>query len=297
MSTALALQSLASHTVDMWTDAEKLKEMRKLISPEAPLTDMEFNFLTQLGRATALNPFMKEIWAVKYKQGSPAQIYIGRDGYRKVAQRQNDYEYHQVDAVYSKDDFIVSDGAIHHKYGFANRGELIGAYCVVKRKSSAKPTYVMVSMAEYNQGQSIWKSKPETMIKKVAEAQALRQAFQEALAGTYSDAELPQQSQTVANLNGTTQTERLIDLLKKRDEPTNGNVFELVQEVSTITESQVDVIIALMEAVNLPSERLDKALANYKVDYLTDLTSVQADEFIANLEKLNTKQRSNNDSE
>ena len=47
-------------------------------------------------------------------------------------------------------------------------------------------------MEEYSLPQSLWKSKPETMIKKVAEAQALRQSFQEVFAGTYSYAEIPQ---------------------------------------------------------------------------------------------------------
>ena len=134
MSNVIALNNT---TIDMWSNASKLAEIRKLVSPSAPLTDIEFSFLVELGKATQLNPFMREIWAVKYKQGTPASIFLGRDGYRKAAQRQKDYEYHQVNAVYSDDEFKIVNNEIQHSYGFSNRGQLIGAYCIVKRKTVA----------------------------------------------------------------------------------------------------------------------------------------------------------------
>lgn len=73
----------------MWDNKEQLQEIRKLFAPK--LTDTEFQFFIGLGKASRLNPFTKEIWAVKYgtdKDGNdnPAQVFIGRDGYRKAAQ-------------------------------------------------------------------------------------------------------------------------------------------------------------------------------------------------------------------
>jgi len=205
MNTALAI----NNSLDMWNCEKKLQEIRKIVC-QTPLTDVEFSCLVELGRATQLNPFMREIWAVKYKQGVAASIFIGRDGYRKAAQRHRDYEYHQVNAVYSKDEFKIINDGIEHSYGFSNRGELIGAYCIVKRKSASRYTYSMVTMKEYDSNQSLWKAKPETMIKKVAEAQALRQSFQDLLGGTYSDSELHQEEQKgLRVIEGNTQTERL----------------------------------------------------------------------------------------
>ena len=298
MSTALSL--VVNNSIDMWSNPEKLKEIRRLVSPSTPLSDLEFSFLVELGRATQLNPFMKEIWAVKYRrknrdtgryEDQPAQIFIGRDGYRKTAQRQPDYEYHQVNAVYSKDEFRIVNDQIQHNYGFANRGELLGAYCIVKRKSSSKYTYVMVTMNEYDLRQGLWKDKPETMIKKVAEAQAVRQAFQEVLAGTYSDAELPHHEEE-ANfkiVEGNTQTEKLNQLL-------NDNVVDAeVQERPTFvegsneimaSEEQIKEINYLIDQKQLNEERVKKAYSLYKITELTQLTDAQARRFIFQLGKV-----------
>jgi phage recombination protein Bet len=284
-NTALTITN--SHTIDMWNCAEKLKEIRKIICPSAPLTDVEFSCLVELGRATQLNPFMREIWAVKYKQGVAASIFIGRDGYRKAAQRDRDYDYHQVNAVYSKDEFQICNDEISHNYGFSNRGELVGAYCIVKRKSSEKYTYTLVTMDEYNLSQGLWKSKPETMIKKVAEAQALRQSFQDLLAGTYSDAELPQEKPMLQIVNapkGNTQTERLKNLLNC------DQAIEAVDCRLIARQSTIDTILELLEGVMLSEDRFNKALANYGVTCLEELLEEQAEDFITNLRKIYDKQ-------
>jgi len=293
MSTALTLN--INTTIDIWSNETKLQEIRKMVSPTAPLTDLEFGFLVELGKATQLNPFMREIWAVKYKSGLPAQIFIGRDGYRKAAQRQHDYEYHQVNAVYSNDKFQIVDDVIHHTYGFSKRGDLLGAYCIVKRKSSEKPTYVMATMEEYDANQSLWKTKPETMIKKVAEAQALRQAFQEVLAGTYSDAELPppQEKPSFHIVQGNTQTDKLNNLLDENivDAETgevieNKPVFVEGNPNIQISEEQIKEINYLIEQKELSSERVNKAYGLYGIETLDQLTDAQARKFIFQLEKI-----------
>jgi phage recombination protein Bet len=264
-------------TSNMWTDEKSLAEIRGIICPSAPLSDVEFGLVVQIGRAAQLNPFLKEIWVIKYGPKSAAQIFIGRDGYRKGAQRQSDYEYHQVNAVYSEDEFRISSDEIQHSHGFSNRGELLGAYCLVKRKSASKPTYVMVNIAEYNLKQGLWTSKPETMIKKVAEAQALRQSFQEAFAGTYSDAELPQESSNnVRQLSGTTQTEKLKNLLLEQRSRQSVHGDELRN---------------LIVSTQLSEERLEKALDYYNVSSLDELTPEQYQCFVNNLKKIKEKEQ------
>jgi phage recombination protein Bet len=171
---------------DVWMQQEIVKQIKHIYGRN--LTESEFHIFLQIGRATKLNPFLKEIWAVKYGN-TAAQIFIGRDGYRKSAQSHLDYDYHQADAVYSNDKFEIVKGEISHNYSLSDRGNLLGAYCIVKRKSAEKSTYVFCDLKEYSTGKSLWTTKPATMIKKVAEAQALRMAFQGLFAGTYSDAE------------------------------------------------------------------------------------------------------------
>ena len=193
----------------MWGNEEQLKEIRTLFAPN--LTGSEFQYFVGLGKATGLNPFLREIWCVKYddnnKSGKPkpAQVFIGRDGYRKAAQAHADYDYHQADAVYENDKFEVINGEVRHSYTLSKRGKLIGAYCIAKRHKSSRPQYVFAELEEYTTGQSLWAEakwnenkyggkyksggKPATMIKKVAESQCLRAAFQDLLGGTYGEEE------------------------------------------------------------------------------------------------------------
>lgn len=173
-------------SIEIWKSQENLTQIKKIFAPK--ITDLEFVAFVEMGKSTGLNPFLKEIWAVKYGE-APAQIFIGRDGYRKSAQRHNQYDYHFVDAVYSNDFFEVNDGVFSHKYSLKDRGNVVGAYCSIKRKDGSRPFYHYVDFKEYNKGQSVWKEKPVTMIKKVAESQALRMAFQELFAGSYDESE------------------------------------------------------------------------------------------------------------
>jgi len=177
-----------THTqaTELWSKDTQLAEIKKVYG--ANLSDSEFQIFIQIGKATGLNPFLKQLWAVKYGN-SPAQIFIGRDGYRISAQRNPDYDFHIADAVYENDDFKIENGEVKHSYNVKQRGSLAGAYCIVKRKRSSKPVFTYIEFKEYSTGKSLWNSKPATMIKKVAEAQGLRMAFQEMFSGTYSDSE------------------------------------------------------------------------------------------------------------
>lgn len=169
-----------------WWDESQMVEVKKLFAPN--LNDNEFQTFVWIWKATGLNPFLREIWAVKYGTQS-ANIFIWRDWYRKSAQANKEYDYHSVDAVYENDKFEVKNWEVEHIYNFTNRWKLVWAYCIVKRKSSTKAMFTFVELAEYNTNQSVWKTKPATMIKKVAEAQWLRGTFQELFAWTYDESE------------------------------------------------------------------------------------------------------------
>lgn len=170
--------------LSLWT--EKVQEVKAIFADN--LTDAEFSIFVNIGKMLGLNPFTREIWAVKY-QDRPAAIFVGRDGYRKKAQELEEYDGHRAMAVYSNDSFSLENGEPKHSFGAGDRGKLMGAYCVVYRKGCRVPFSVYVDFQEYNTGKSNWAKMPATMIAKVAEAQALRGAFQGIFAGTYSEAE------------------------------------------------------------------------------------------------------------
>jgi phage recombination protein Bet len=312
MSTALAQLNTS---MTMWEDDTKLKEIRKLFAPT--LSELEFQFFVGLGKASGLNPFTREIWAVKYgkdKNGKelPAQVFIGRDGYRKAAQSHSDYDYHRADAVFENDEFEVANGQVNHKYKLINRGKLIGAYCIAKRHKSSMPHYVFVEIEEYSTGQSLWAEpswkensyggkyraggKPATMIKKVAESQCLRACFQDLLGGTYGEEEMANghiEDNNIRQIKGNTQTEKLksilednvIDAVTGEFIPSENKTHNCGSDEIAISQEQMDEINDLMALKEFNKERIKKALSYHKVDELNQLTDAQARIFLLQLEK------------
>jgi phage recombination protein Bet len=283
-----ALSIVDNNNLTMWENQKNLEEIRKLFAPK--LTETEFQFFVGLGKATQLNPFTREIWCVKYQENTPAQVFVGRDGYRKAAQRHHDYDYHQCDAVYENDLFKVSKGEVEHSYTLKNRGELIGAYCIAKRRNSEKPIYLFAELKEYSTGKSLWNSatgKPATMIKKVAESQCLRACFQDLLGGTYGEEEmskpLPQRMHVV---DAKTQTERLKNILKENDNVIDMETGEILEDKSKIhntgrddipiNDEQLDQISSIMSEKGFTEERIRKALNYHEVEALEELTDAQA---------------------
>lgn len=236
--------STIQDNLPMWEDKAKLQEIRKLFAPK--LTDLEFQFFVGLGKAAGLNPFTREIWSVKYADNAPAQVFIGRDGYRKAAQSHSEYDYHQADAVYENDEFEVTNGEVRHKYKLTNRGALVGAYCIAKRHKSSRPMYVFAELKEYSTGKSLWNmqtGKPATMIKKVAESQCLRACFQDLLGGTYGEEEMERTKplQVIDTETGEvlSRTEQLKRDIKKR----SGETYETynAQNVEVIEDNDSKV--------------------------------------------------------
>lgn len=199
------LDNSTDKLMKLWSDSNNLKEIKSLYAPKA--TDLEFRAFVEMGKATALNPFLREIWLVKYSPTDPAQIFIGRDGYRKLLARTNGYEGHIVDAVYSNDEFHVDliNAQVKHVPNLKDRGKLLGAYCIVYMKGLRIPAYSFAELSEYDLQRSLWKTHKATMIKKVAEAQTTRMAVQ-SCSGTYSPEEMPEhllrdQTNKADNLN------------------------------------------------------------------------------------------------
>jgi|688.fasta_scaffold332368_3 phage recombination protein Bet len=267
----------------MWENKEQLQEIRKLFAPK--LSDSEFQFFVGLGKASRLNPFTREIWAVKYQESQPAQVFIGRDGYRKAAQAHPEYDFHQADAVYENDEYEVVNGVVHHKYKLSNRGKLVGAYCVAKRHKSSRPIYVFCELSEYSTGRSLWNTqtgKPATMIKKVAESQCLRACFQDLLGGTYAEEEEWEEKgekKAESPRPAFQQNDELKDLFT----PT---VIDEPFEHPKATDEQLKEIEGLFTELALTDDRITKALITHEVSCLEELTETKAKILIYQLNKL-----------
>lgn len=186
------------------------------------LSDSEFKVFVEIGKRCNMNPFLREIWAVKYGS-NPASIFVGRDGYRKAAQAHPDYEHHEAHSVYSNDSLHYDNdtGSVQHDFNLMDRGDLIGAFALVRKKGVSRPYFKFVYLIEYTTNQSLWKSKPDTMITKVAECQCLKMAFQDLFSGTYDESEQweqkPNPKQLLSELTNT----------KKQDIANSESVSEL----------------------------------------------------------------------
>jgi len=122
--------------------------------------------------ALKLDPLMGQIYFVKFGN-SPGTIIIGIDGYRMRAQATGKLNG-------------IKRGVIRD----SKTGKCTGAWADVYRKDWEHPIHEEVPLEEYMCEKPNWKKMPETMIKKVAEAAALRMAFPDAYNGIYVQEEM-----------------------------------------------------------------------------------------------------------
>jgi phage recombination protein Bet len=155
-----------------WNDEDKTL-IRQTVAKGA--SDAEFKLLLYTASKYDLDPLVKQIWCVKYGD-KPAAIYTSRDGFLHLAHKSGQFDGMETAAV--------RDG-----------GKLVGAKCSVWRKDFNRPFVVEVSLSEYNTNQNQWSKMPETMIKKVAESQCLRRAFD--ISGLYEPGEMGDEGEIV----------------------------------------------------------------------------------------------------
>ena len=152
------------------------------------VTDQEIVFFMNTCKMQKLNPLVAgEAYCIKYGS-DPAQMVIGKDAYLRRAFSNPDY-------LYKTDGITVQRGSdIVQKEGCClYPGEtLIGGWCRVAflRNGAERSAYKEVSLSEYNKGMANWKSKPATMICKVAVSQCVRDAFPKDYEGLYSEDEM-----------------------------------------------------------------------------------------------------------
>lgn len=166
------------------TDGNDVKITKKILNDticrgmQIPDADM-VQFLT-LCQVNQLNPFLREAYLVKYGT-QPAQMITSKDAFMKRADRCQDFEGIESGVIGMNEQDVVQDfqGSF-----LPPKWKVIGGWAKVYRKGR-KPYVQRVSFDEYNQQQSTWKKIPLTMIKKVAEVQALREAFPNNLSGLY----------------------------------------------------------------------------------------------------------------
>lgn len=153
------------------------------------VTTQEIVFFMNLCKMQHLNPLVgNEVYCIKYDTSKPAQVVVGKNAYMRRA-------YENPDYLCKEDGIIVERGGeTFPKEGCClYKGEtLVGGWCRVHfmRNGTERTAYKEVAFNEYNAGQANWKSKPATMVNKVAVSQCIREAFPKDYEGVYSEDEM-----------------------------------------------------------------------------------------------------------
>lgn len=155
------------------------------------VTNEEFEVFLMACVKTKLDPFMKQIYAVKRRGKKPdgtwgetMTIQTGIDGYRLIAERTECYSPGQEPT-----------------YTYDPQGKLVSATAYVK-KMTRDGTWHSVSASAYideycqrtkeGHPMGMWANMPRTMLAKCAESQALRKAFPAEMSGVYTKEEMAQ---------------------------------------------------------------------------------------------------------
>jgi len=158
------------------------------------LTKTEWELFLYMAKLYDLNPLLREIWAIKFNN-QPAQIFTGRDGLLKIAHKSGMFDGMKTMLL------VEQNGEVLEVDVAPSKAKLLGAKTYVWRKDFSHPVEASVKFSEYDKSNTpkynTWKDKPDTMIKKVAEAHCLRRTF--SIHGLYLPEEFKQAQEDFDN--------------------------------------------------------------------------------------------------
>ena len=180
-------QVTTQNTPQEWLSDENKRIIRKQFFPPNA-TDSDMQYCIAVAKSFNLNPILKQIFFVERKAKingewhSKIEPLAGRDSFLTLAHRSGKF-------AGIKSDCFLKDKPVFINGEWQNKKELV-AIAQVYKKGHETPFEAEVRYDEYvqrtNDGRitKFWAEKPETMLKKVAESQALRKAFD--ISGLYS---------------------------------------------------------------------------------------------------------------
>jgi len=176
-----------------WLSPENKKIIRSQFFPPNA-SDAEMQYCIGVAKAFNLNPILKQIYFVPRRSKVNEQWIekieplAGRDSFLTLAHRSGKFDGIES-KVEIKETPVLKDGK------WSRENDLV-ATAIVYKKGSDRPFIVSVNYREYVQKTAkgditqFWRDKPETMLKKVAESQVLRKAFD--ITGLYAEEEYNQ---------------------------------------------------------------------------------------------------------
>lgn len=161
---------------------------RYIMTGGSQVDDREvFSFMAKC-QARHLNPLAGDAYMTVF--GGKASVVVSKDYFVRTATQQPGFDGMRAGVV-----VVNRGGEMEYRDGCIvgeKTERLVGGWAEVYDKSRSHPSRAEVSLSEYDTGRSLWKSKPATMIRKVALVQALREAYPGAYGGIYDRDEMPE---------------------------------------------------------------------------------------------------------
>jgi len=225
MSTAIAKTNQT--TALSFTEADQRNLKNSLCKD---LDDNEFQTFIKVCVDSKLNPFKRQIYAIKRrgKAGPVVTYQTGIDGFRAIAGRTGQHRNTKIFwKAKGKDwvDFWEEDEA-----PAACKAEVYKSGCPEPFVATARFKSYRVS------NNPLWASMPENMIAKCAEALALRKAFPEDLSGLNSAEEMTQADAQGSNV---IEAESIAEL--------SGDMVSTAREIYTAADHQKPMAFSLMK--------------------------------------------------
>ena len=172
---------------------EKDKNLIELVKQQIArgATDIELRYFVNVCNRMGLDPFSRQIWAIKRWDSSLGNyamgIQVGIDGFRHTANRTGLYGG-QIGPVWCGQDGVWKDIWLSDEPPFAAKVGII-------RTDFKEPIYAiakysaMVQLTKEKKPNAFWTKMPDHMLAKCAEAQAIRKCFGSEFVGVFSEDE------------------------------------------------------------------------------------------------------------
>lgn len=198
MTDTQALQAAANNSLvsSVWNQ-EQVELIAGTLARDANLSAGELALFAQVAQRTGLDPFRKQIYAVRYEQNAPVTFQVGIDGFRVIAKRSGKLE------GLSTPQWCGEDGEWRDVW--LSQDPPSAARVAVHHRDYVEPVFGIALYSEYHATRydkelrqrvpnKQWATRPAHMLAKCAEALAIRRAFPDDVGGLYTDDELEHQS-------------------------------------------------------------------------------------------------------